>query len=145
MPYCQSCGAAVEGNFCTKCGTPLGSTVSNPAPASAAAQPAGLSENVASALCYVLGLITGILFLVLAPYSQNRTIRFHAFQSIFYHVGWIIIWMAVHLVLPWGARLFLSPLLGLAAFAGWLYLLIKAYQGQKVMLPVIGDLAAKQA
>ncbi len=51
-----------------------------PAPVSAP----GLTENVASALCYALGWITGIVFLVLAPYNQNRTVRFHAWQSIFF-------------------------------------------------------------
>ena len=59
---------------------------------------AGLSENVASALCYVFGLVSGIIFLVLAPYNQNKTIRFHAFQSIFMHVGIIILFIALSIV-----------------------------------------------
>ena len=55
------------------------------APMGAQAAP-GLEENLACALCYALGLLTGIVFLVLAPYNQNKLIRFHAFQSIFFHV-----------------------------------------------------------
>ena len=62
------------------------------APASGpAVQAAGaMADNVASALCYVLGLITGIIFLVLAPYNRNPAIRFHAFQSIFLNVACIV-------------------------------------------------------
>ena len=59
------------------------------------AQPvaSGMTDNVAGALCYVLGLVTGIVFLVLAPYNQNKFVRFHAFQSIFFHVAFIGIWV----------------------------------------------------
>jgi hypothetical protein len=59
-------------------GAPGGSLPPSGPPAAAG----GMTDNVASALCYVLGLITGILFLVLSPYNQNKTVRFHAFQSI---------------------------------------------------------------
>jgi len=112
---------------------------------------AGLTDNAASALCYVLGLVTGILFLVMAPYSQNRAIRFHAFQSIFLNVAWIAVWFALSIVfgilhfagLFFG--LFLSPLLGLAAFVLWLYMIIVTYQGKTVVLPIIGPLAQQQA
>ena len=45
-----------------------------------------MTDNMAGALCYLFGFITGILFLVLAPYNQNRDIRFHAFQSIFLNI-----------------------------------------------------------
>ena len=100
---------------------------------------------MACALCYLAGLITGILFLVLAPYNQNKTIRFHAFQSIFLNVAWIIFWIVLHMILPWGAALILSPLIGLAGLFLWLFMMWKAYQNQKVKLPVIGDLAEKQA
>src|SRR5690242_11310682 len=99
MPFCATCGSSVEGRFCAKCGAPVGA----PAGAAPAAGPAmssgavpvgaaGLTDNAASALCYVLGLVTGILFLVMAPYSQIRTVRFHAFQSIFLNVAWIAVW-----------------------------------------------------
>jgi uncharacterized membrane protein len=110
---------------------------------------------VAGALCYVLGLVTGIIFLVLAPYNQNRYVRFHAFQSIFFHVGLIVLWIGLGLV---GAVLgivthglsalfsvFLYPLLLLASFLLWLYLMYSAYQNKMVVLPIIGPLAQKQA
>jgi uncharacterized membrane protein len=114
----------------------------------------GMSDTAASALCYVLGLITGILFLVIAPYNQNKTVRFHAFQSIFLNVAWIGLWIAMHIVglvllsitwtlaTVWGL---VSMLVGLAFFGLWIYMIIAAVQGKKVMLPVIGALAEKQA
>ena len=40
----------------------------------------GVSENVASLLTYVLGWITGIVFLLVE--KENKTVRFHAWQSI---------------------------------------------------------------
>jgi uncharacterized membrane protein len=112
-----------------------------------AATPAGLTDNVASALCYVMGLITGILFLVLAPYNQNRKIRFHAFQSIFLHVAAIVLWVVVLILsaVTGGMLLIISPLLWLGFFVLWIVMIIKAYQDQKLVLPIIGPLAEKQA
>jgi uncharacterized membrane protein len=108
---------------------------------------AGLTDNVASALCYVMGLITGILFLVLAPYNQNRKIRFHAFQSIFLHVAAIVIWIAFLFLsaVSGGMLIFVSPLIWLGFFVLWIVMIIKAYQDQKLVLPIIGPLAEKQA
>jgi uncharacterized membrane protein len=113
-----------------------------------------MQDNVASALCYVLGLVTGIIFLVLEPYSKNRAIRFHAFQSIFMHVAIIAVYIVFGIVFRVMIEMFgffglltgvLWPLLGLACFVLWLYLLISAYQGKTIVLPVIGPLAQKQA
>jgi len=121
------------------------------------AQPAagGMTDNVAGALCYVLGLITGVLFLALAPYNQNKFVRFHAFQSIFFNVAWIALWilesmLAVILraILPYGMGMLivlLGLVISLGGFLLWLFLIYKAYSSEKFMLPVIGALAAKQA
>ncbi len=150
MPFCANCGSPVEGRFCAKCGTAVGADAPPPlgAPGSAPGATTGMADNVASALCYVLGLVTGNLFLVLAPYNQNKTIRFHAFQSIFMHVALI----AIYIVLGFLVRMMLGflgvmifPLIGLGAFVLWLYLIISAYQGKMVVLPVIGEFAKQQA
>src|SRR5262245_60319726 len=97
MPFCASCGTQVEGRFCPSCGSQVGAGSPAPASAGASVGPAagGMADNVASALCYVLGLITGILFLVLSPYNQNKSIRFHAFQSIFMHVAVIVLYFVL--------------------------------------------------
>jgi len=110
---------------------------------------AGLTDNAASALCYVLGFITGIIFLVLEPYSKNRAIRFHAFQSIFLCVALIIFRWVLSIILYSILGLFsmwsLLSLISLAFFALWIYMILMAYQGKKIVLPVIGPLAEKQA
>lgn len=113
----------------------------------------GMADNVASALCYVLGFITGIVFLVIAPYNQSRTVRFHAFQSIFVNVALIAIEIALgivfsimyhimHFLVFLGVIIY--PVFGLAIFGLWLYLIFSAYQGKMVVLPIIGPLAQKQ-
>ena len=159
MPFCANCGSQVDGRFCPKCGAAIAGgagpaapppNVPNPGGAPyAAATPVGLTENVACALCYALGLITGILFLVLAPYNQNPKIRFHAFQSIFYTIAFIAVRMVFWMIaLVSGGWLLVFPvfmLLGLGFFVLWLVLLIKAYQDQKLVLPIIGPLAQQQA
>lgn len=150
MAFCPNCGTQATGNFCPNCGAALGSATPPGAgtyvpPASPASiQAPGISENVASALCYLLGLITGIIFLVLAPYNQNKTVRFHAFQAIFLHLSVIIIWF-VFAVFSHGFGLLFFPLYWLLAFILWLYMMYSAYNNRKVKLPVIGDLAEKQA
>lgn len=104
----------------------------------------GLPENAAAALCYLFGFVTGIIFLVLEPYNKNKLIRFHAFQSIFLNVVVLVIWEALRIILPWGIWRLIG-LIDLLFFILWIYMLLQTYQGKKVVLPVIGDLAEKQA
>ncbi|MEO7145466.1 MAG: hypothetical protein ABI165_18370 [Bryobacteraceae bacterium] len=162
----------MEGAFCAKCGTSIGAGAPppppgpaqgyappppnyGPGPTPAAAQAGGgLTDNVAGALCYILGILTGIIFLVLAPYNQNRLIRFHAFQSIFFGIGIFVCWIAL---LVFSIALHVIPIIGsiislllylcfsLGIFICYLMLMYKAYNNEKWMLPVIGALADKQA
>ena len=144
MAFCPNCGAPVEGRYCAKCGTAVDAASTAPATPAPVVSAAGLPVNTAAALCYLLGLITGIIFLVLEPYSKNKLIRFHAFQSIFLHIAVIIVWVALRTILPW-SMWFVMTLVNLGFFVLWLLMLIQTYQGKKIVLPVIGDLAAKQA
>ncbi len=102
-----------------------------------------MSDNVAGALCYLASIVTGIIFLILAPYNQNKFVRFHAFQSIFLFVAWTVLWIVVGML----HFLFfvIAPLLSLAGLVLWLYLMYSAFNNKKVKLPIIGDLAEKQA
>jgi uncharacterized membrane protein len=155
MSFCPACGASVNGRFCPKCGG-AASAVADGAPilAMAAAVPsanAGLTENAAGALCYLGGLITGILFLVIAPYNQNPRIKFHAIQSILFNLVWSLAWLVLipmGMLLP-GALSLLLSLFSLLLWGGgvclWLFLMWKAYQGQTLSLPVIGGIARQQA
>ena len=63
-----------------------------PAP-SAPVAASGLQDNVAGMLAYIT-IVPAIIFLVMAPYNQNKFIRFHAFQSIFLNVGMIAYFIA---------------------------------------------------
>jgi uncharacterized membrane protein len=151
MPYCSNCGTQMEGQFCPKCGAPApGATFTPPV---VSTQP-GLSINAASALCYLFGFITGILFLVLPPYNQDRRVRFHAFQSIFLNVAVIVVHIGVSMLsIIFHAISFslgvlvgsLHLLVSLGFFLVWLYMMVKSYQGEKVVLPIIGPLAERQA
>lgn len=156
MAFCASCGASLnEGaTFCVACGSQRGAAGSGPVAASPAAS-VGMEPNVAGLLTYVLGALTGIIFLVLEPYKNDRFVRFHAFQSIFFTVAWIVFWIAWSIV--WGilgavtggvlglVSLPLGLLVSLAGLACWIFLMYKAYKGERYMLPYIGDLSAKQA
>jgi len=101
----------------------------------------GLEENVAGLLCYVLGWVSGIVFLILEP--KNKFVRYHAIQSIIVF-GAITI---VSLIFGWipVAGVVISTLLGILAFILWIVLMVKAYKGTKHKLPVSGNMAEKWA
>jgi uncharacterized membrane protein len=148
MAFCSSCGAQIPAGS-TAC--PNCAVASAPAAGgAAAAQPAasGLTDNVAGMLAYVT-IIPAILFLVLEPYNRNRFIRFHAFQSIFFCVAVIAISIALSIlsIIPFIGLILLPVhlLFGLGVLAVWIILLLKANQGLMFKLPMIGDMAEKQA
>jgi uncharacterized membrane protein len=162
MAFCASCGTQIADNaaFCPNCGKAAGHTSgagasSAPAPAPApsagytapaAAPAAPMAENVAGMLAYFT-IIPAIIFLLIEPYNRNRFVRFHSFQCLFtcgalivLHIGLSVLSYALPLIMfpIWG-------LLGLAEFALWILLVVKAYQHQMFKLPIVGDLAEKQA
>jgi uncharacterized membrane protein len=108
---------------------------------------ADLKPNVAGMLCYPLSFITGILFLVLTPYSRDRFVRFHAWQSIFFFLAMFVLSFAVGL-LPgflWFFEWIFISALQLLALGGTGWLMYKAYNNEMFKLPVVGDWAEKQA
>jgi uncharacterized membrane protein len=108
----------------------------------------GLTDNAAGGLAYVT-IIPAIVFLAIAPYNRNSFVRFHAWQSIFFTVACVAIDIALMVIgrLPFLGlmTLFLWPLVGLAFLILWIVVLIKAFNGERYKLPIIGDLAEKQA
>jgi uncharacterized membrane protein len=139
--------------FCPSCGKRAGSpVVAQASGAQSSAPPAsGLQSNIAGGLCYLLGLVSGIFFLATEPYKGNRFVRFHAFQSIFLSVAWIAAYLAVGILLSilpgmfWRLGWMLHSVVSLGFFCLWVFLMYKAYNHEEFKLPVIGDLAAKQA
>lgn len=108
----------------------------------------GLTSNIIGALCYLVSPITAIIFLVIDPYNKDRFVRFHAWQSIFYAVAWVVLKIALgvlYFILPNFLVGMMSSLIGLGFFIGWIWLMIQAYQNKREKLPVIGDLAEQQA
>lgn len=103
---------------------------------------AGMSENAAGALAYVT-IIPAIIFLVMEPYNKSPYVRFHAFQCIFLAVACFAVEIVLGIIpfLGW----IIIPFFLLAVLALVIFVAVKAYGGQKIMLPVIGALAAKQA
>ena len=101
----------------------------------------GLSENLAATLCYVLGWLTGLIFLLVE--KQSGFVRFHAMQSLM-TFGLLSIAGFVVSFLP-GIGAFLSSLVGLLTLVLWLVLIFKAWTGERYKLPMIGEEAEKQA
>jgi uncharacterized membrane protein len=120
------------------------------APASAPAK-APMTSNVAAALSYIP--IIAIVFLIIEPYKRDRFVRFHSFQSLFFTVSVIVVSIILGMILSgaffiggmWSLVLGLYWIFRLAVFVGWLFLVFKAYNNESFKLPVIGDIADKQA
>jgi uncharacterized membrane protein len=124
------------------------------APTMVAPAGAGLTPNIAGALSYSLGIITGILFLVLEPYRRDRFVRFHAMQSILYFlaaVAFNILWRIMVGILMsisgWiaVAAFPIRMLISLGLFGLWLFLMFQAFNQREFSLPIIGAIAKKQA
>ena len=98
-----------------------------------------------AALTYLLGFVTGILLLYIEPYNQDEFVRFHARQSIGFSVVWIAILVVFGVfisVLPHALGAVLAIVeglinLGLAIF--WLFLMYKAYMGERYRIPELAD------
>ena len=140
--FCRKCGTEnPEGNnFCQKCGESLVPQAPKPTGTSI-----GLEPNVAGLLCYVLGWITGLIFLLLA--KEDKFVRFHALQSIvtFGAFTVLITIFSVFSNIRYVGGLFevLTILSSILAFVVWIVLMVKAYQGEKYKLAVAGDIAEK--
>jgi len=101
----------------------------------------GMEENLEGLLCYVLGWITGIIFLILE--KESKFVRFHAVQSIVVFGAYSILALIFGFipVIGW----IVLYVLGALAFILWVVLMVKAYQGQMYKLPVAGDIAEKNS
>ena len=101
----------------------------------------GLEENIAGLLCYVLGWLTGIVFLIME--KESRFVKFHAWQSILFSIAFSILYWVISLI-PF-VRWISWSILPLGFLVLWVLLLVKAYNREMYELPVIGEFARKQA
>jgi uncharacterized membrane protein len=133
--------------FCPGCGRPMQTATR------AQGTVGRLPEAIAGALGYFT-FIPATFFLAASPYNRNRFVRFHSLQCLFFTLACLLIGIAIKLA---SFILFLIPVLGpllvsltsivaaLAAVVLWLVLVVKAFQGEMFMLPVLGELAERQA
>jgi len=107
----------------------------------------GLTENIAGLLCYVLGWISGLVFVLIE--QENKFVRFHAVQSIVTFGGITIISIALSILslIPFLGVVFdiANRIIGVLAFVLWIVLMVKAAQGTKFKLPWAGDFAEKKS
>jgi len=160
--YCQKCGSplVVEApkptGVCAKCGTKnaegtkycqnCGSMLDTQAP-KVAGSTTSLEPNVAGLLCYVLGWITGLVFILIE--KENKFVRFHAMQSIVTFGAFTVLWIPFSILSQMDILRVLFGILqavtGILAFVLWIVLMIKAYQGERFKLPIAGDIAEKNS
>ena len=101
----------------------------------------GMKPNLAALLSYLAGILTGIIFYLLE--KENKFVRFHAMQSIltfgfFFALNIVLGFIPV---VGWS----LMPLAGIVQLILWIILMVKAYQGEHFKLPIVGDIAEKNA
>ena len=95
----------------------------------------GLKKTTSGALAYVLGPVTGIVFLVI---EKDPFVRFHAMQSTVVFVALFVLQWVLGITIV----LFpLSALIGIISFVLWLILIYKAWQGEQWEVPVLGKIA----
>ncbi|NJE07395.1 DUF4870 domain-containing protein [Thermococcus sp. M39] len=100
----------------------------------------GLEENVEAALAYVLGFLTGIIFLLLE--KESEFVRFHAMQSTITFLGIFILQQLLRFIPFLGG--ILAMLLSLVGLVLWILGIVKAYQGEYYKFPIVGGIAENQ-
>ncbi len=149
QPGYQPGGYQQQQNYQQQYGAPYTATTNPNGPTSM-----GMDANVAAGLSYLFSIVGGLIFYF--GEKQNRFVRFHAMQSILFNAFWIvlfIVFFTVQSVLY--ATVILSPLalvltcltflLPFAILVLWIILMVYAFQGKYIKLPVIGDYAEKYA
>ena len=103
-------------------------------------------SHLIAALSYLLFFVTGLIFLFVEPYNRDDFVRFHARQSI----GFSVAWFAIHVVLgvfvavlPQFLSVILSvalELIDIALAVYWIFLMYKAYNGERYRIPELADI-----
>lgn len=108
----------------------------------------GLSENIEGALCYSFGFITGLIFLFLE--DDNQFVKFHAIQSTIVFLPLFIIYIAIIFLPMFGMIMNMMswpvvvPIFSFIIIIFWLFMMHKAFIGERYKLPLVGDFAEGQ-
>src|SRR5271170_4797255 len=146
MAFCGKCGSSVQDGapFCPQCGAPVAASA---APAPVVVVPSGttgLQENVAGLLCYLLGWLTGIIFLLI---DKRPFVRFHAAQSIVVFGALFVIRVILSFgiigsgLYGWGLWSLISMCVSLVTLVAWIVLMVMAYQGKMFEVPIAAGVA----
>ena len=108
---------------------------------------AGAPPNyrVIAALSYLLGVITGVIFLYVEPYNRDEFVRFHARQSIIFSIAWFAVQIVASVFIavmphPISAVLvFLLWIFNIGTAIFWVILMYKAYTGERYRIPELAD------
>jgi uncharacterized membrane protein len=156
MAFCSKCGMAVNDGapFCPSCGAAQGAMGGPPPPVAepppVAVEQTQMAENIAGLLCYALGWLTGLVFILI---DKRPFVRFHAAQSIVVFGALTVLRFVIGII--FGASLIggagmmaglgffgiISGLIGLVGVVLWIVLMVKAYQGEKFRVPLAADIA----
>lgn len=100
----------------------------------------GMEENLEGTLCYVLGFVSGVFFLLTE--KENKYVKFHAIQSILTSAALFVLAIVAAMVpfIGWLVLILLGPV----SIILWIVLMYKAYMGEYFKLPFIGDICEKQ-
>ena len=148
-------------------GSAPGAPPATPSPGASQTGGTGLDPKVAAALSYIW--VIGLVFFFIE--KENKFVRFHAMQSILFGIANSAIMMVLAIVATILTVVFtigaaaasaagsgglgaivglfvwliwlLFWLLAMLFFVGLILAAVKAYQGQKFKLPIIGNLAEK--
>ena len=171
MPNCTRCGTANDSSaqFCKQCGSQLSASAyppppptpgqgfpppppqqpppgSYPPPGYGQQTDSGMQQNVAALLCYVLGWLTGLIFMFI---DKRPFVRFHAMQSILLFGGIHVLHIFLTFLFPvlrlWSLLFAISGLISLVSLVLWVLMMVKAYQNEWYKLPVIGDIALQKS
>jgi len=99
----------------------------------------GIDANLAAALSYLVGFVTGIIFLLVE--KENRFVRFHAMQSTLFFLAVVAIDVLLQIIPLIGFLVVVFVVIPASALV-WLLLMYKAYQGEEYKLPLVGQWAA---
>jgi uncharacterized membrane protein len=114
-------------------------------------------DNLMAALAYLLSFVTGIVIYLLNKDKGNKFVLFHAMQAIIYGVAVFALFIGLGIVgmvmafipwIGWMIGLLMIPVWGILVLGNlglWIFLMYKAYSGEKFKIPMIGNMAEKYA
>lgn len=103
-------------------------------------KPYNLEPHTEAALSYIPGVGLAVIFIE----KENKFVRFHAFQSVFFWIAAFAIYSMAYFLRILLIGFFLIRLINVATIILGFYLGWQAYNKREFELPIIGKLAREQ-